>query len=259
MSRLRILVIDDEAPIRDLIEDVLTLEKFEVAQAVDGINALNSLKKSRFDLIILDINMPKLDGLALLEKIRSEGNQTPVLMLSARNDKQDINQGLRIGADDYVTKPFGIEELVLRVRAILRRTTTDSTISHFQCGPISLKLDQHEVTFEGERVDLSPTEFSLLLHLMENKNRVVSKEALLSSVWDYNFENNSTVVETYISYLRRNCIVIWQMVLLTVALKQCAVLDSRWLISIHEIARSLDGIDISHSDYLDRNYWLICN
>ena len=203
MSAGRVLVVDDEAGIRELIKDVLSLEQYEIVTAADGLEALNALRKASFDLIILDIAMPKLDGLALLAKIRGENDQTPALLLSARNNRDDVTAGLRLGADDYVTKPFGIEELVLRVRAILRRTRTEGVVENRRCGPISIDIDAHQVKFEDEIIELSPTEFSLLEFLIERKNKVVTKETLLEGVWGIDFENNSTVVETYISYLRK--------------------------------------------------------
>ena len=203
MNSAHILVVDDEAGVRELIKDVLSLENFEVTQATDGLEALNILRKKSFDLLVLDVTMPKMDGLALLEKIISEHNTTPVLLLSARNDKSDVTSGLKLGADDYVTKPFGIEELVLRIRAILRRTLGEVRDTSLRCGPISMDCDAHLVKFESTTIELSPTEYSLLEYLLENKSRVVTKEKILEAVWGYDFENNSTVVETYISYLRK--------------------------------------------------------
>ena len=124
-------------------------------------------------------------------------------MLSARNDKTDVTNGLRLGADDYVTKPFGIEELALRIEAILRRTLKVEESNVIRCGPISIDDDKHLVAFEEETIDLSPTEYKLLKFMMERKNRVISKDVLLENIWDIDFENNSTVVDTYISYLRK--------------------------------------------------------
>ena len=145
-----------------------------------------------------------MDGFELVERLRKNGNNVPVLMLSARADRVDVTRGLTLGADDYVIKPFGLEELVLRLKAILRR----SQISGLQnaalkCGPISIDDSTHTVTFDGDIVDLSPTEYRLLQVLIENKNRVLSKTVLLDDVWGINFESESTVVDTYISYLRK--------------------------------------------------------
>ena len=203
MKQPRILVVDDENGVRELISDVLHLESFHVTTASDGLEALGLLRKSDFDLMILDVSMPKMDGFTLLEKLREEKNAIPALMLSARNDRSDVTTGLRSGADDYVTKPFGIEELVLRVKSILRRTLESSEPQLLKCGPIAIDLEQHRVTFGEEVIELSPTEFSLLEYLVENKNKVVTKEALLKVVWGYDFDIKSSVVETYISYLRK--------------------------------------------------------
>lgn len=208
VTRPRILVIDDEAGVRELISDALSMSDFSSAQAIDGLEALSLLRREKFDLLILDINMPKLDGLALLEKLRSEGTSIPVLMLSARADKSDINSGLRIGADDYLTKPFSIEELVLRVKAILRRSQSEIyEVKVITCGPIAMDLAKYQVKFNEELLDLSPTEFKLLEQLILNRGNVVTKETLLSEVWEIDFKSSSTVVDTYISYLRKKLIV----------------------------------------------------
>ncbi|NBV66172.1 MAG: DNA-binding response regulator [Actinobacteria bacterium] len=204
VERPKILVIDDEAGVRDLVCDALSMSEFSSAQANDGLEALSLLRREKFDLLILDINMPKLDGLALLEKLRNEGASIPVLMLSARADKADINQGLRLGADDYLTKPFSIEELVLRVKAILRRSAGDNTeVKVISCGPITMDLAKYQVKFNDELLDLSPTEFKLLEQLILHRGNVVTKETLLSEVWEIDFKSSSTVVDTYISYLRK--------------------------------------------------------
>jgi two-component system OmpR family response regulator len=203
MTKAQILVVDDESGVRELVGDVLELEGYEVTVAVDGLDALARIRKQKFDLYVLDINMPKIDGLVLLEKVRSAGDQTPALLLSARREKDDVHTGFRVGADDYVTKPFSIEELALRVEAILRRTKGVQSTNVLRCGPISIDLDQHLVMFEEDVVELSPTEYNLLHFLIERKNKVVRKDNLLNAIWGIDFENNSTVVETYISYLRK--------------------------------------------------------
>jgi two-component system OmpR family response regulator len=200
----KVLVIDDEPGVRDLISEALSLSEITAVQAADGLEALSFLRRERFDLLVLDINMPKLDGLALLEKLRTEGMSVPVLMLSARADKTDINQGLRIGADDYLTKPFSIEELVLRVKAILRRSKGEvAEVKVLTCGPISMDFSKYSVKFNDQPIDLSPTEFKLLEQLILNRGNVVTKETLLSEVWEIDFKSSSTVVDTYISYLRK--------------------------------------------------------
>ncbi len=203
-ERPKVLVIDDEPGVRELISEALSISEITAVQAADGLEALSFLRRERFDLLILDINMPKLDGLALLEKLRTEGMSVPVLMLSARADKADINQGLRIGADDYLTKPFSIEELVLRVKAIMRRSKGEAVeVKVLTCGPISMDFSKYSVKLNDQVVDLSPTEFKLLEQLILNRGNVVTKETLLSEVWEIDFKSSSTVVDTYISYLRK--------------------------------------------------------
>ena len=200
----KVLVIDDEPGVRELISEALSISEIAAVQAADGLEALSFLRRERFDLLILDINMPKLDGLALLEKLRTEGMSVPVLMLSARADKADINQGLRTGADDYLTKPFSIEELVLRVKAIMRRSKGEvAEVKVLTCGPISMDFSKYSVKLNDQVIDLSPTEFKLLEQLILNRGNVVTKETLLSEVWEIDFKSSSTVVDTYISYLRK--------------------------------------------------------
>lgn len=204
MQKPKILVVDDEDGIRDLISDALSIGGFEVESSPDGLQGLQQIREKRFDLLILDVNMPKMDGFALLEKIRADGSTTPVIMLSARGQKVDINQGLRLGADDYMTKPFGLEELSLRINAILKRTNkTAAEMTVIKFGPIKMNLDLYQVQFNDEVIDFSPTEFRLLEKLISNNGKVLSKESLMSSVWGIDYESESTVVDTYISYLRR--------------------------------------------------------
>ena len=194
------MVVDDEVAIRDLIKEVLQLAGFEVSTCEDGLTALNQIRREKFDLIILDVNLPKLDGFALLQKVRESAPAQPIILISARTDKEDVTHGLRLGADDYIRKPFGIEELVLRVENRLRR---ESSVVELICGPIELNESQHRVSFGGREIELSPTEFTLLQVLMENQNRVLTKEKLLDLVWGMDFATSTNVVDTYISYLRK--------------------------------------------------------
>ena len=194
------MVVDDEVAIRDLIKEVLQLAGFEVTTCEDGLTALNQIRREKFDLIILDVNLPKLDGFALLQKVRESAPAQPIILISARTDKEDVTHGLRLGADDYIRKPFGIEELVLRVENRLRR---ERSAVELISGPIGLNESQHKVTFEGREIELSPTEFTLLQVLMENQNRVLTKEKLLDLVWGMDFATSTNVVDTYISYLRK--------------------------------------------------------
>lgn len=199
-----ILIVDDEAGVRELLGDALRIAGFETATAQDGMSALTSIRNRKPDLLIVDINMPLMDGFELVERLRTTGDNTPALMLSARADRIDVTRGLTLGADDYVTKPFGLEELLLRVKAILRRSQISAVDpADLRCGPITMDESSHAVFFKEERVELSPTEFKLLQVLIENKNRVLSKSLLLDEVWGITFESESTVADTYISYLRK--------------------------------------------------------
>lgn len=201
---IKILIVDDEAGVRELLKDALKLAGFETLTANDGMSALTALRSFTPDIMIIDINMPLMDGFELVERLRNNGNDVPVLMLSARADRVDVTRGLTLGADDYVVKPFGLEELVLRLKAILRRSLFNAaTSAAISCGPISIDDGKHVVTFNGEVINLSPTEYRLLQVLIENKNRVLSKTLLLDDVWGITFESESTVVDTYISYLRK--------------------------------------------------------
>lgn len=200
----KVLIVDDEAGVRELLKDALGLAGFESQTAGDGMSALTLLRTFTPDIMIIDINMPLMDGFELVERLRKIGNDIPVLMLSARADRVDVTRGLTLGADDYVTKPFGLEELVLRVRAILRRSQSELLSStSISCGPIVVDDQSHTVKFNEDIVELSPTEYRLLQVLIENKNRVLTKAILLDDVWGITFESESTVVDTYISYLRK--------------------------------------------------------
>ena len=199
-----IMIVDDEVGVRELLRDTLKIAGFETVEADNGMSALTVLRSHKPELIIIDINIPLMDGFELVERLRGTGDLVPVLMLTARNDQQDISRGLRIGADDYVVKPFGLEELILRVKAILRRSKKSVDIARtLKCGPITLDEELHKVTFNNDEINLSPTEFRLLQMLMEKKGRVLSKVLLLDEVWGITFESESTVVDTYISYLRK--------------------------------------------------------
>ena len=202
MTVQRILVADDDEAICDTIEDALHLAGYLTMRARDGQLALDRVRNDRPDLVILDVNMPKMNGFEVLRKMRSLSITTPAIMLTARHEREDAVTGLKLGADDYVKKPFGLEELLLRVAAVLRRASGESD-SLLLCGPISLSVAQHEVKCSGKIVDLSPTEFRLLEYLMENKNRVLTKQQLLDAVWGIDFDSSTTVVETFISYLRK--------------------------------------------------------
>ena len=205
MSAARILVVDDEPGVREMICDTLRLSDYEPFEATDGFVALKWLRENTVDLVITDVNMPNMDGYELLERMRAIGDETPALMLTARGERGDVTRGLRLGADDYVTKPFGLEELMLRIAAILRRTigSVEATAEDIICGPLVLNEDHHTVTLNGNPIDLSPTEFKLLYELMIKQGKVVTKATLLDVVWGMSFAANATVVDTYIAYLRK--------------------------------------------------------
>lgn len=204
-ARARILVVDDETGIRDMVCDALHLSDYTTIEAADGSSALTLLTKERVDLIICDINMPGMDGYETLSHLRARGDQTPVIMLTARQEKEDVRKAYILGTDDYVRKPFSLEELMFKVEAMLRRTgTMDAQDSvALTCGPIELIDDIHQVTLNSEVVELSPTEFHLLRILLEHKGKVLNRATLLSEVWDINFDTGTNVVDTYISYLRK--------------------------------------------------------
>jgi two-component system OmpR family response regulator len=186
-----------------MLTDALVMQGHTVSPAGDGFEALASLRADSFDLVVSDINMPKVDGYQLLERMRGLGDSTPVILLTARGEKADLARGFRTGADDYVTKPFGLEELSLRIAAVLRRTAGTGSETVLTCGPLSVDIDAHTVALEGKAVDLSQTEFRLLVELLERKEKVATKSALLDSVWGINWDTNVSVLDTYISYLRK--------------------------------------------------------
>lgn len=202
MAKASILVVDDEAGVRDMLADALRMQQYAVASAADGHAALREIYEGDFDLIISDVNMPKVNGFELLERLRASGNETPVILLTARGDRADVAVGFRAGADDYVIKPFGLEELMLRVEARLKHLL-NAQREVLEVGPVRLDEDAHQVTVDGVAVELSPTEFRLLQELMQRKGRVATKGVLLDSVWGINWDTTVTVLDTYISYLRK--------------------------------------------------------
>lgn len=203
---IRALVVDDESSISDLVSIALKYEKFEVRTASSGRDAVAAAKEFDPDVIVLDIMLPDFDGIEVMKRIRSEQNDIPVLFLTAKDDVKDRIAGLTAGGDDYVTKPFSIEELVARIRGIVRRTlvaTTSHEHPEIRVDDLVLNEETYEV-FRGEhRVELTATEFELLRYLMRNPKRVLSKAQILDRVWSYDFGGRSSIVEIYISYLRK--------------------------------------------------------
>jgi two-component system, OmpR family, response regulator len=199
-----ILVVDDEAGVRDLLCDALRIAGHEPEAAGDGAEALDLFRRRTYDLCIVDINMPGVDGFTFVEKVRDGDDATPILLLSARDAAKDVTRGLRVGADDYVRKPFGLEELLLRVEAILRRSgATAEEDRVYTCGALTMNLDRHEVAYGEEILEMSATEFHLLEALMARVNRLLTREQLLRDVWGIDFDSETSVLDTYISYLRK--------------------------------------------------------
>jgi two-component system OmpR family response regulator len=202
----RILVVDDEASISDLIATSLKFVGFDVRTAASGSQALLVAEEFKPHALILDVMLPDLDGFEVCRQIRNEGITVGVLFLSAKDEMKDKLQGLTIGGDDYMTKPFSLEELVARLRALLRRIgVVEQNVDDEKIRFADLELDEaaHEVRRAGQLIDLSPTEFTLLRYLLINADRVVSKAQILDHVWDYDFGGDAGIVETYISYLRK--------------------------------------------------------
>jgi len=205
-SPVRVLVVDDEASLADLLQMAFKLEGWEVRTAPDGLTALKVAREFRPDAAVLDIMLPDFDGLQLMQRIRADGNSTPILFLTAKDALEDRIAGLTAGGDDYVTKPFSLEEVVARVRGLIRRSTlvVDANESPIiTVGDLELNEESHEVIRAGRNVDLTATEFELLRYLMRNPRRVLSKAQILDRVWSYDFGGRSSVVEIYISYLRK--------------------------------------------------------
>ena len=202
---LRILTVDDEASLTDLLGMALRYEGWEVTAADTGLSAVQAARDVRPDAIVLDMMLPDFDGLEVMRRIRTEQPQVPVIFLTARDAVDDRVHGLTAGGDDYVTKPFSLEELVARLRGLLRRSgaTTVRPDSQLVVGDLSLDEDSHEVTRGGEPIQLTATEFELLRYLMRNPRRVLSKAQILDRVWNYDFGGQANVVELYISYLRK--------------------------------------------------------
>jgi two-component system OmpR family response regulator len=203
----KVLVVDDEASICALLSATLRLTGFEVRVANGGREALVAAAEYAPDLVVLDVMMPDLNGFEVAQRLRASGRPVPVLFLTARDSVEDRISGLTVGADDYVAKPFSLEEVVLRIRAILRRSLgeTQQLVDGGVLRYADLEMDEdaHEVRRSGKRVDLSPTEFNLLRYLMTNAGRVVSKAQILDRVWNYDFGGDGRIVESYVYYLRR--------------------------------------------------------
>jgi len=199
-----LLIADDEAGVLSLLDEALKRSGYATLLAANGAEALDIARRSKPDLCIVDINMPLLNGYEFLQRFRQDDVNTPVLLLSARDAEEDVIRGLKYGADDYVRKPFGVDELLLRVAAILRRVQPQSASDLIlRCGELVVNIDTHEVHFGDELIDLSATEFRLLEVLLERTGRVVTREQLLREVWNIDFDSETSVLDTYVSYVRK--------------------------------------------------------
>jgi two-component system OmpR family response regulator len=204
MADTRLLVVDDEENIRDLVAMGLRYEGYDVEAHGSGRAALAAVPRFRPDLLVVDVMMPDLDGFELCRRLQADGERAPVIFLTARKGMQDKLTGLTIGGDDYLTKPFSFEELLARIRVVLRRNSRSGEAARrLTFADLELDEDAHEVRRQGHRIELTPTEFSLLHFLMNNPKRVLSKAQILDHVWDYDFEGDASVVETYVYYLRK--------------------------------------------------------
>lgn len=203
-DRGELLVVDDEQFLRDAVAASLRFLGFTVETAPSGTDALRQLRDKPFDLVVLDVMLPDTDGFEIVRRLRRDGSRVPVIFLTARDTQADKVAGLTLGGDDYMTKPFGLEELAARIRTVLRRTRpAPGSGPVLTFADIELDQDSYEVRRGGHPIDLSPTEFRLLRYLMLNPGRVLTRAQILDHVWDYDFGGSGTVVATYIGYLRR--------------------------------------------------------
>jgi two-component system OmpR family response regulator len=202
---VRVLVVDDEPNLAELLTSALRLEGMDVTAVLDGASALRAVRDAVPDIVVLDVMLPDMDGLTVLRRLREHGERVPVLFLTARDAVEDRVKGLTAGGDDYVTKPFSLEEVVARMRGLLRRqgTTSQSGNGVLTVGDLALDEDAHDVWRAGEEIHLTATEFELLRYLMRNARRVLSKAQILDRVWNYDFGGQANIVELYVSYLRR--------------------------------------------------------
>nr|WP_304442007.1 response regulator transcription factor [Quadrisphaera sp. DSM 44207] len=202
---MRVLVVDDESTLTDLLSMALRYEGWQVRTAGDGQGALRAARDFRPDAVVLDVMLPDIDGLSVLRRLRAEGQDVPVLFLTAKDAVEDRVAGLTAGGDDYVTKPFSLEEVVARLRGLIRRTTAvaSSPDPQLVVGDLVMDEDSHEVWRGGRAVELTATEFELLRFFMRNPRRVLSKAQILDRVWNYDFGGQANIVELYVSYLRK--------------------------------------------------------
>ncbi len=203
MARERLLLVDDEENLRTMLEAALAHHGYEVLAVANGRDAIEVAKRESPALIVLDVMMPDLDGFEVCRRLRSEYVKTPVIFLTARDAVEDRVRGLTLGGDDYLVKPFSLDELIARVDAVLRRSGGGSGAVVLRCADLEMDDDAHRVIRDGVEVSLSPTEYNLLRFLLANQGRVLSKAQILDHVWQYDFGGDGGIVETYIGYLRK--------------------------------------------------------
>ena len=203
VSGERLLLVDDEDNLRSMLEAALRHSGFEVHPVASGRAAIDATAQVQPDLIVLDVMLPDLDGFEVCRRLRTEGSKVPVVFLTAKDGTEDKVRGLTLGGDDYLVKPFSLDELVARINAVLRRSGLEGNDSVLRCADLTMDDDAHRVTRAGAEVSLSPTESQLLHYLLINQGRVVSKAQILDHVWHFDFGGDGGIVETYIGYLRR--------------------------------------------------------
>ncbi|WP_418895887.1 response regulator transcription factor [Sporosarcina cyprini] len=206
MVEKKVLIVDDEQPIRTLLEYNLKQSNFDTYVAVDGVEAIEMVETVQPDLILLDLMLPKMDGIEVCKLLRQQDVNVPIIMLTAKGEEPDKVLGLEIGADDYMTKPFSPREVIARVKAVLRRTgdrpdsgRPESTLTS---GPIKVHPEQYEAYLHEEPLEFTPKEFELLVYFIKNKNRVLTRDQLLSAVWNYDFAGDTRIVDVHVSHLR---------------------------------------------------------
>ncbi|QTD43244.1 response regulator transcription factor [Sporosarcina sp. Te-1] len=202
----KVLIVDDEQPIRTLLEYNLKQSNFDTYVAVDGMEAIEMVEKVQPDLILLDLMLPKMDGIEVCKLLRQREINVPIIMLTAKGEEPDKVLGLEIGADDYMTKPFSPREVIARVKAVLRRSgdrpDSGQSAATLTSGPIMVHPEQYEAYLHKEPLEFTPKEFELLVYFMKNKNRVLTRDQLLSAVWNYDFAGDTRIVDVHVSHLR---------------------------------------------------------
>lgn len=202
-ERSRVLVVDDEENIRFLVASALELAGMETESVATGRGALDRVATWRPDAVVLDVMLPDLDGFAILQRLRDQGNRVPIVFLTARGRSEDRVRGLSDGGDDYLVKPFDVAELVARVQLRLRRHADPATSRRLRCADLEMDTERHLVMRAGRAIHLSPTEYNLLRYLLVNTGRVLTRSQILDRVWSYDYDGDPAVVDTYVSYLRR--------------------------------------------------------